>query len=436
MKPVQEVVAAVIDFGTFLSVAEKLAETMKTVFYHSPFQVEYLDVRDCMLGTGLDKVDRLDEIFDRLDEIDLFVFPDIGFGDLQRHLRSMGKAVWGNMGASEMELYRTDFLDLLKDEGMPVIHSEKVKGVTALAAYLKKHPNVWVKIDRYRGNMETWQNSSWPQTQRTLESIAVIFGPAKEQVDFICQDDIKSDFEVGYDGWCIDGKFPSHSFQGYEKKNELYLGSVLADADLPDEIKFVNEKMAPILANYGYRNWWATEIRVADGVPYFIDPTPRMPGQTGEHQLESIKNFADIIWQGANGGVLEPEFNWNFAAEATLHYDGDTIDHAIAQEWKTLDIPKEVLRWVKMYHYCKIDGLYHFMAEGTDEVGVVIGKGNSVQASIENLAEHLEMLKGQPVHASTVGFAGLIETIKEAEKEGLPFGGRIPKPEQIYREFK
>ena len=433
MKHVQEVVACVVDFGTFLSVAEKLAETMATVYYHSPFQVEYLDVRDCVVGEGLDKVQRLDDIFDKLDEIDLFVFPDIGFGDLQRYLRSIGKKVWGNMGATDLELYRADFLDLLKELELPTIHSEKIIGLSKLADYLKKHPNVWVKVDRYRGNMETWQNSSWPQTERTLESLAVIFGPTKEHVTFVCQDDIKSDFEVGYDGWCVDGEFPPFSFQGYEKKNELYLGSVLSDKELPDEIKVVNEAMAPILANYGYRNWWATEIRVADGIPYFIDPTPRMPGQTGEHQLESIKNFADVIWRGANGEVVTPEFNWQFAAEATLHYDSDTIDHAVGQEWKTLDIPKEVLRWVKLYHYCKIDGLYHFMAEGTDEVGVVIGEGDSVQASIKNLAEHLELLKGQPVHARTVGFASLIDCIKEAEKEGIPFGGRIPQPEAIYR---
>jgi len=437
MKPVEKVTACVVDYGTFLSLAEKLAETVKTCYYHSPFEVEYQDVRSCVLGEGLDRVKRLDDLLDHIDEIDLFVFPDIGFGALQRHLKSLGKAVWGHAGADELELYRDLFLDTLKEVGLPTVHSEKIVGLTKLANYLKKNDNKWIKVDRFRGNMETWKHEkSWGPTERTLDSLAVVFGGAKEHVTFIVQDDIKSDFEVGYDGWSIDGKFPPSSFQGYEKKNELYLGSVLSADELPEEITAVNDALAPILANYGYRNWWATEIRVKDGIPYFIDPTPRMPGQTGEHQLESITNFADIIWQGANGIIVKPKYAWKFASEATLHYDMNTKDSAINDEWKSLEIPKAALRWLKMYHYCKFDGLYHFVAEGTDEVGVVIGGGDSIQDAIKDLAKHLEMLKGLPVHADTVGFASLIESVKEAEEAGIPFGGKIPQPEIAIREFK
>src|SRR5262249_501608 len=153
-------------------------------------------------------------------------------------------------------------------------------------------------------------------------------------VVFVVQDDIESDMELGYDGWCIDGEYPPFSFQGYEKKNQLYLGSVMSLDDLPDEIKVVNDAMSVVLERYGYRGWWATEMRVYAGVPYFIDPTPRHPGQTGEHQLETIKNLADVIWQGANGRIVEPEFEWRFAAEATLHYETASKDEAADKEWK------------------------------------------------------------------------------------------------------
>ena len=294
MKDIHDVVCCTIDYGTFLSVAEKLGETCKTSYYHSPFQTEYQDVRNCVKGGGLDLVQRLDEFLDPdvLDTIDLFVFPDIGFGGLQRHLRSIGKAVWGHMGADSLELFRTKFLDVLEEVGLPIAPSERIVGLSALAEYLKKNDKKWVKINRFRGNMETWHHKDYAHSQRTLDGLAVIFGGAKEQIVFVVQDEIESDVECGYDlPWCIDGEFPVQSFQGYEKKNELYLGSVIADAELPDEIKVVNKAMAPILKDFGYRCWWATEIRVADGVPYFIDPTPRMPGQTGEHQLENLYEF-------------------------------------------------------------------------------------------------------------------------------------------------
>jgi hypothetical protein len=435
VKAVEEVTCCVVDFGTFISVSECLSRTMEKVYYHSPYETEYQSIRNCVKGEGLDKVERLDEFLDPdiLKTIDLFVFPDIGFGALQRHLRDIGKAVWAHMGACDLELYRDFFLDTLEKVGLPTIHSERLVGVTALSKYLKEHDHKWVKIDRFRGNVETWHHQNYASSLRMLDSMSVIFGGAKEHVIFVVQDEIESETEIGYDGWCIDGEYPPFSFQGYEKKNELYLGSVLSDADLPEEIKIVNEGLAPILAGYGYRGWWATEIRVADGVPYFIDPTPRMPGQTGEHQLETCTNLADVIWQGANGHVITPEFRWDFAAEATLHYDLKSKDPAIDEEWKTLDLPEDALRWIKLYHYCKFDGLYHFVAEGTDEIGVMIGVGDDTEEAIDHLKANLELLKDLPVSANTAGFVDLLRSIKEAEEHGLKFGGRIPTPESIVK---
>jgi hypothetical protein len=436
MKSVEEVTACVCDYGTFLTVAEKLAETMARVYYHSPITQEYLDVRDCVIGGGLEHVKRLDEPLDPdiLDSIDLFVFPDIGFTGMQRHLRAMGKAVWGHMGATDLELHRTGFVQMLEQTGLPMVHNERIVGLSALADYLKEHENVWVKINRFRKNMETWHHQTYKESIRALDSLAVIFGGAKEEVVFVVQDDIESDLEIGYDGWCIDGQFPSRCFQGYEKKNELYLGSVLNYDKLPEGIRVVNEALAPLLADYRYRNWLATEIREKDGTPYFIDITPRMAGQTGEQQLETWANFADSIWQGAHGIMLDPIFEWNFAAEATLHYKSDTKDPTIVDEWKTLEIPAEASRWVKLYHYCRdAQGVYQFPARNTDEVGVVLGVGDSIEESIEHLGENLELLKDLPVHANVGGFASLLDSIKEAEKQGIAFGGRIPKPEAIFK---
>lgn len=436
IKPVEEVVACVVDYGTFISVADKLGETMQKVYYYSPCETEYQSIRNCIKGTGLPHAERLDDFLDPdiFESIDLFVFPDISFGSLQRHLRSLGKAVWGHMGATDLELQRDFFLNVLEQVGLPVINYERIVGLTALAEYLKKNDDKWVKVNRFRGNMETWKHHDYAHSERMLDSLAVIFGGAKERVIFIVQDTISSELEIGYDGWCIDGLFPPYSFQGYEKKNELYLGSVLSNEGLPDEIKQVNEALAPVLRSYGYRGWWATEIRV-DGEPYFIDPTPRMPGQTAEHQLESISNLPDVIWYGAHGIVIDPQFNWTFAAEATLHYNLKTKDPWVLNEWKTLDFPPEVLRWLKLYHYCILNNVYHFATDNSDEVGVVLGVGNSTEEAIDHLKENLDMLEGLPIEAETSGFADLVDQIRQAEKKGLVFGGPIPKPEQMYRKL-
>lgn len=435
IKPTSDVVACVIDYGTFTSIAEKLSETMKEVFYYSPYEEEYQDIRRHAMGMGIPKVTKINDIFEPeiFNKIDLFIFPDIGYGGLQKHLKSLGKAVWGTMGVNDIEISRTLFVDVIKQAGLPIIHSEKITGMTALRNYLQTVSDKYIKINRYRANMETWHHIDYNHSKLKLDSMDVIFGGMKEKVQFVVQDKIDTVIEAGYDGWCIDGNFPKTSFQGYEKKNELYLGSLLPDKDIPDAVKFVNQKMAPLLKKFGYRDWWATEIRVTkDGTPYFIDPTPRMPGQTGEHQIENCLNFSEIIWYGANGIMIDPKWGWKFAAEATLHYDAGTLDPAISMEWKALRIPKETKRWVKFYHYCR-DGETIYFVPGNDEVGVVIGVGNTVQAALDHLNRNLDELKSLPLHAEVAGFADLLKSIQKAQKEGINFAKKVPSPQTVVK---
>ncbi len=432
-KAVEEVIACVIDYGTFTALADKLAETMKTVYYYTPCEQEYKNVQDYMNGEGMAHAVKITDFFDPdiFKTIDLFIFPDIGYGGLQRHLVSLGKAVWGSMGADELELYRDFFIQTLKEVGLPTVKSKTIHGLTALGKYLKEVNNKWIKINCYRANMETWHHLNYEHSVRKLEGLAIIFGGTKEQITFVVQDEIESDVECGYDGWCINGQFPQSTFQGYEKKNELYLAALTKNSELPKEILYVNERMAPVLAEYDYKNWWATEIRVSKGVPYFIDPTARHPGQSGEHFWETCLNLADIIWQGANNNIITPIYGWPFAAEATLHYDAMSDNTAIGEEWMTLDIPKNVRRWFKPYHYCIIDGIYHFAPSKKGEVGVIIGVGDTVKETIDQIKKHLKTMDALPVYAITAGFVDLLESIKEAEKSGINFADKIPSPKSI-----
>jgi hypothetical protein len=312
--------------------------------------------------------------------------------------------------------------------GLSIVNTATVKGVTALAQHLKGVEDKWIKINRFRDNCETWHHQDWEHSRFKLDELAGTFGGLKEHVIFVIQDAIKSEdgqevVEIGYDGWTVNGEFPGCSFQGFESKNELYLGSLLEYEDLPEQVRAVNEAMAPTLARYGYRNFIATELRIKGDETYFIDPTMRMPGQTGEHLLETCSNLADVIWKGANGELIRPEFTHRFAAEATVHYT------AGSDGWKVLRIPDEARRCFKGYHYCESDGLYHFPPHKTDEVGVIIGQGNTIEASIEDLKANFELLEGEPVKIELAAFAGLIKEINASEELGLEFTEQpIPEP--------
>jgi hypothetical protein len=404
-----------------VSLAEKMGEHCRSLYY-SPFETEYRDARKCVIGTGLANVKRVDEWQEMINEIDLFIFPDIGYGGLQRYLRSIGKAVWGGNGASDLELYRTRFLRVIDSLGLPVAPSTEIHGLTQLSEHLKTVEDRWIKVNRFRENMETWHHKTFVHSEPILEWLAVEFGGVAENVVFVVQDPIAHAAEIGYDGWNVDGVFPNRSFQGYEKKNQLYLGTWLEAERMPDEVKNVNEALAPYFKEIGYRCFVATEIRNQ----FFIDPTFRMAGQTQEHLLETCTNLAEIIWAGANGEVVQPEFQAKFATEATLHYTAGT-DH-----WMVLRVPEEIRRWVKLYGYCEVDGVFHFPPRKNDELGVVLGNGDTVQGAIDHLKKNLDALEKEPVSCDTSGFVDLIKQIEEAQDEGMHFTNQpLPGAEAV-----
>lgn len=432
MKPLSEIECAVIDAGTFIPLADTMGRATKMAHYFSPFEQEYLGLHRCCIGKGFTTFQRLDDYMDpeMIKRIDLWIFPDIGFAGLQRYLRSIGKLVWGSMGASDLELYRTTFLKVIEERGLPVVPSKRIKGLTALAEHLKTVKRKWIKVNRYRDDMETWFHLDFTHSQRELERLAWTWGPLKDEIVFVVQDEIASEpdvpvLEVGYDGHSIDGDFPPKAYQGYEKKNQLYLGSLLDYEDLPEVVREVNEAMSPVLKAYGYRNFWATEIRIKDDVANFIDPTLRMAGQTMEHLLKTCTNLPEVIYRGAAGEMVTPEFSEPFAAEATIHY------HANGDGgWKTFVIPEGEEDNFKLYRCAKWDGAYHFPPHKSDELGVVIGNGDSIKEAVEDLKKNFRAVEDEPVSIDLSGFADLLRQIEEAEEEGVEFSDQpVPGPE-------
>ncbi|MDE2099812.1 MAG: hypothetical protein KGL39_21345 [Patescibacteria group bacterium] len=431
MKDISEVVCCVVDYGKFTLLGEAMGEKCKKAYYSTPTNREFQDLNDCAKGDGVGGIERLDDFLDpdRVDEIDLYVFPDVGFAAEQRLLRSLGKAVWGAMGAGRYELYRTQFLDLLKEIGLRAPPSLKIRGLTNLAEHLRKTSKKWIKINRYRAVMETWFHKDFEHSRQKLDALAVRLGGLKDQVPFVVQDEIDSDIEVGYDGWSIDGRFPSSSFQGYELKNELYLGSVLKREQLPTLVRNVNRAMAPVLEEFGYRNFIATEIRG----PYFIDPTLRMPGLTGDQLPCTCRNLPEIIWAGANGKLIEPDWGAKFAAVATLHYK----DHT-SHQWFSVRIPERVRQWVKLYHFCASGDLYHFIPSvpfECDEAGTVVGMGDTIEQAIDQCKANFDELEAEPLTAEIEGFADLLEQIQDAEEKGIEFTDQeVPDPQTVLDE--
>jgi hypothetical protein len=46
-----------------------------------------------VVGEGFEGIERIHDFFDYVDEADIFIFPDVYDGDLQRYLEAQGKLV-------------------------------------------------------------------------------------------------------------------------------------------------------------------------------------------------------------------------------------------------------------------------------------------------------------------------------------------------------
>lgn len=408
--------------------AETLSKTYRKVYYHTPIEREFRNVDDAVIGYGIPGVEKIESFMEPeiVKECQLYVFPDIGYGGEQRYLKSIRKPVWGSMGSDELERLRTRFVNVINQLGLPLVHTEKIQGVEALAEYLKDKKNVWVKVNEFRDNTETFHHEDWFHSIPIIRRLWIEFAAAPELVRFVVQDALDGATELGYDGWSVDGWFPDSSYQGYEKKNELYLGARTDYDKLPEEVRLVNEKFSEVMKEFGHRNFFATEIRNLDGVPYFIDPTLRMPGQTGEQLLETLANLPEVILKGAQGELVQPEWNADFAASATLNYKGDLKDV------KVIRVPEEARRWVKLCRYRQKGDKFIFPVNKREDVGVVIGMGDSIEDTIQAVKGNYEAIGDSTLSIKVEGFMDLLEDIHKAQDEGIRFtDDKIPEPQSV-----
>lgn len=213
--------ALVYDEGIFLSLAVRLSRDFKKVYYVSSWKSEYPKSKDDMVGERVPGIERVSDFWLVLDEVDIFIFPSIYHGDLQLHLESLGKRVWGSRLGDELERDRWEANELFKSMKLPRPTMVQITGMNALRRHLKTVEDKYIKVSHYRGNGETWHHENYLLSEPILDEMEHDLGEEKKIFQWIVEDPIKGDdvVECGYDGFSIDGKYPSKTIMGYEKKD-------------------------------------------------------------------------------------------------------------------------------------------------------------------------------------------------------------------------
>lgn len=421
-----EITCCVVDTGIFVHVARRLAHDYKKVYYWTPWENAFPRLKDSIIGDGYPDLVTPESIEAVKDECDLFVFPDIGYADLQMELVNRGKPVWGCRHADELEALRGKFLKVLGTTNLPVPPHNKINGITNLKVFLADKGNQFIKVSTYRGDFETFHFRSLEEDEGVLDAWAVKLGPLKEHMSFFVFEPIDTEIEDGIDSWCIDGQWPQTIIHGMECKDSAYIGSFQKMSDAPEEITVINKEFGPVLAKYGYRGAFSSEGRITDdGETFFIDPTCRFPSPPSQCMMEMIGNFGEIVWEGANGRIVEPVQDFKIGTQAIFKVDRD--------EWGVFNIPEEIEQFVKISFSCMVDGKICVPPDpqGVEEIGWVVGVGDTIEEAIAHLKENVDQMPdGCSVQFSSI--ADLLNQIHEAQEMGMNFtDSPVPEPESV-----
>jgi len=179
----------VYDFGLSVEHAARLAKDGHSVVYFTPWARGFPKFEEYAPGLNFDGLEKTLYFFDEVEKEDCIVFFDIGAGDLCNYLRkTTNKPVYGAGIGEKLENHRALLKEVMKKVGLPTPNYEVIKGVPQLREYLKTHPNKYVKLDIFRGDIESFGAKNYDSIKLYLDEIEVALGPFNETYEFVVED--------------------------------------------------------------------------------------------------------------------------------------------------------------------------------------------------------------------------------------------------------
>ena len=410
----------IVDYGMFTGIAEKMASSgeFDEVLYYCPWKKDFPKLNDYLIGYGLPGVTKVYDFYEaknKLDkEKDTIMFTDIYDADWQEDLRRQGYHVWGTGKAEKLEIERYSTRMKFKELGMPIPETELCKGIDELKECLEKEDDVWVKLSKLRGEQETFHyDKSLPAKQKILKLEKKI---GSKLLEFIVEQPIEA-VEYGYDGYVIDGKFPSLAIWGWEVKDCGYIGRIAKVEDMPEQIQYCNETIAELFSKS--RGDYSNEIRgTMDGTPYLIDPTPRKPSPPSQCLQEAYANWPEIVYKGARGILVDPVPVCKFVAEVMVY--------SIYAELNDVEIsyPKRFKKFVKTRNNCVIDGKEYIIARDVpmNIVCCLVGISNeSLEDCFEQINEMADEISVEDKNVRLDSLSEAMKTVDKAKEFGIYF---------------
>jgi hypothetical protein len=405
--------ALVWDQGSFLPFAQALGGEggFGRVFYYSPRTSFMSKSQDALVGRDIEPLERVDSFWSYVNEADTIVFPDCGDGDLQHWLREKGYSVWGSARAEMLELDRWNFRKLLEELKQPVPDTVRVIGIKALREEIKNREDCYIKTSFFRGDLETRHFTSYDIDKPWIDELELHLGPHAVEIELIIEDPICG-IEPGYDGFCIDGKFPKTAMFGYEAKDSSYLGKVIAFDDMPDALRDTASILSMPLKQLGQRGNFHTEVRIEEetGEVYLLDPCQRCGSPPIETMVCMIDNWGEIVEAGARGEIVEPDFAAKYGAQIILKSNW-VLENFLSIKTDPAFEPFLKLRRAVRYG----EQLWSIPSSELELIGSAVGVGDTSEAAIDMALEVAESVEALEIEYAKDAKEKLLELAKEGE---------------------
>ena len=430
MKKPEDLVIAIIDYGTFTYFAERLVGHFKKVYITNPRSGPFpLTDRDD-IASGLAGVTNIPwpEFWKHIEEIDIIWFPFINDGWMAQDFRNRGKLVVSTGAGEILERDRDLFKKTLISRGLPVIpYRDYPNGLTvfgwdALREQMQYNKNFWVKMSDFRGIGETHKVKDYDESEHWLFELGHLLGGQRRTFPFHLEDHMDGE-EIGDDPWFNGTKFFDKLLYGKEEKDAGYLCKVISYSKLPQIVKDIHDKMIPELKKYGVQSPLSTELRVHDkDTAFFTDACMRIGSPPGELICEMWANLPEMLVAVASGEDIEQEVSIDEDDNKPALYGASIFLYSekLKSEITTVTFPKSIGRWVKLQNYYRRDGKsFCIPQDGGSCIGSAIGIGSTAESAEMKALEVAEQIRADGLHYSENVFDRIDESVEKARKLGV-----------------
>jgi phosphoribosylamine-glycine ligase len=432
----------IYDFGEASEHAVKLARDGNSVRYFTPFAGVSPQFVNYSLGLGLEKIEKVKDFFDNIDWADVIMFPDVQAADLAGYLKHKGYNVFGSDSAgAKLEQTRFETRQLQYRLGIPTQKTIKVNGVEGIRKYLfgelqrgdfefiegqegireflKQKGDVFIKLDRFRGDIESFYAKDYDSVEMILDKIEMDLGPFKDAYHFIIEEKLEG-IEPGFDLFFNGTEFLKPYLWGYEYHKGVYIG-IYTD-EMPYPLRFIADKLAPYLKKINYRGALSIEAIIdKKGRPFLIDICARFPYPLSLIFTESLKNYSEIIngiSQGINPLKLDVAGKYIGCLPVKSAYYN--------KYWEKLSFDPKLRIGnpsIKLQENAFINGNYYSVKGANDIVATFVSYGDTIDEVVNKLYDISEKFDCHGLNSVAKGELEKIqkEVIREGNKKGLTF---------------